>query len=324
MIIFDYDKYIKDIKKNGIGATDIRANTKINDVLTDLIFNTTYKKGKIINKVKEIASDYYRGLPEKIIIDKLSESYDETKIKKYIYDNSEMFFGALKRTDIIQNCKITKSEYRKYRNDIEKYLEYQDIGKKVLTLYKSEMETINSLENDKLQRLAFALLVAFKYHSYHRVLGGEIKYYKTKVDFLSDAYALADFRKVSGTTRNKLLYELNKRGLVYYWKKDNETYKYQPLDSDRTRWIAFNNMSIPFCVEAKGTQDTEEVFMQMTNYDDIMLYLRYYQGDADVTTCECCGTPILKSGNAKRYCSDCADAMKKASDKARYDRKRAI
>ena len=285
MIIFDYDKYIKDIKKNGIGATDIRANSKINDVLTDLIFNTTYKKGKIINKVKEIASDYYRGLPEGIILDKLSESYDAIKSKEQDVNKAE---------------------------------------KKILTLYKSEMETISSLENDKLQRLAFALLVAFKYHSYHRVLGGEIKYYKTKVDFLSDAYALADFKKVSGTTRNKLLYELNNRGLVYYWKKDNETYKYQPLDSDRTRWIAFNNMSIPFCVEAKGTQDTEEVFMQMTNYDDIMLYLRYYQGDADVTTCECCGTPILKSGNAKRYCSDCADAMKKASDKARYDRKRAI
>lgn len=285
MIIFDYDKYIKDIKKNGIGATDIRANSKINDVLTDLIFNTTYKKGKIINKVKEIASDYYRGLPEGIILDKLSESYDAIKSKEQ---------------------DVTKGE------------------KKILTLYKSEMETICSLENDKLQRLAFALLVAFKYHSYHRVLGGEIKYYKTKVDFLSDAYALADFKKVSGTTRNKLLYELKNRGLVYYWKKDNETYKYQPLDSDRTRWIAFNNMSIPFCVEVKGTQDTEEVFMQMTNYDDIMLYLRYYQGDADVTTCECCGTPILKSGNAKRYCSDCADAMKKASDKARYDRKRAI
>lgn len=285
MIIFDYDKYIKDIKKNGIGATDIRANSKINDVLTDLIFNTTYKKGKIINKVKEIASDYYRGLPEGIILDKLSESYDAIKSKEQDVNKAE---------------------------------------KKILTLYKSEMETISSLENDKLQRLAFALLVAFKYHSYHRVLGGEIKYYKTKVDFLSDAYALADFRKVSGTTRNKLLYELKNRGLVYYWKKDNETYKYQPLDSDRTRWIAFNNMSIPFCVEAKGTQDTEEVFMQMTNYDDIMLYLRYYQGDADVTTCECCGTPILKSGNAKRYCYDCADAMKKASDKARYDRKRAI
>ena len=285
MIIFDYKRYIKDIKKNGIGATDIRANTKINDVLTDLIFNTTYKKGRIINKVKEIASDYYRGLPEQIILEKLSTSYDAIKAN---------------------GKDIAKGE------------------KKILTLYKSEMEIISSLENDKLQRLAFALLVSFKYHSYHRVLGGEIKYYKTKVDFLSDAYTLADFKKVSGTTRNKLLYELNNRGLVYYWKKDNETYKYQPLDSDRTRWIAFNNMSIPFCVEAKGTQDTEEVFMQMTNYDDIMLYLRYYQGDTDVTACECCGTPILKSGNAKRYCSDCADAMKKANDKARYDRKRAI
>ena len=64
--------------------------------------------------------------------------------------------------------------------------------------------------------------------------------------------------------------------------------------------------------------------MQMTNYDDIMLYLSYYQGDADVTTCECCGTPILKSGNAKRYCSDCADAMKKASKHTSYDLKKAV
>ena len=284
MIIFDYEKYIKDIKKNGIGATDIRATSKINDLLSDMIFNTTYKKGKAIEKVKNVASEYYRGLPEKIILDKLSESYDTIKIN-----------GKDK----------TKEE------------------KKILTLYKSEMETINSLDDDKLQRLAFALLVAFKYHSFHRD-HGVVKYYKTKVDFLADAFSLADFTKVSGTTRNRLIHELIQRGLLYYWKKDNETYKYQPIDADRKRWIAFNNMSIPFCVEVKGTQDDEEVFMQMTNYDDIMLYLRYYQGDEEVTTCQCCGTPILKSGNAKRFCSDCADASKKASNKTIYSMKKAV
>ena len=144
-------------------------------------------------------------------------------------------------------------------------------------------------------------------------------------DCLADIFVLADFGSVSGTTRNKLSNELVKKGLLYYYPKINPTYKYQSFDDvDHKRWIAFNNMSIPFCVEVKGTQETEEVFMQMTNYDDIMLYLRYYQGDADVTTCECCGTPILKSGNAKRYCSDCADAMKKASDKARYKLKKAV
>lgn len=285
MIIFDYKKYLKDVKKNGISATDIHATHKINDLLNDMIFNSPYKKGKVINKVKDIASDYYSGLPDEIIIDKLSESYDAIKIN---------------------GQDLTKGE------------------KKILTLYKSEMETINSLPDEKLQRLAFASLVAFKYHSYHHVMG-DVEYYKMVEDCLADIFVLADFGSVSGTTRNKLSNELVKKGLLYYYPKINPTYKYQSFDDvDHKRWIAFNNMSIPFCVEVKGTQDTEEVFMQMTNYDDIMLYLRYYQGDADVTTCECCGTPILKSGNAKRYCSDCADAMKKASDKARYKLKKAV
>lgn len=285
MIIFDYEKYLKDVKKNGISATDIHASHKINDLLNDMIFNSTYKKGKVLKKVKDIASDYYNGLPEDIILDKLSESYDAIKIS---------------------GQDLTKGE------------------KKILTLYKSEMETINSLPDEKLQRLTFASLVAFKYHSYHRVLE-KVEYYKMVEDCLADIFVLADFGSVSGTTRNKLSNELVKKGLLYFYPKINPTYKYQSFDDvDHKRWIAFNNMSIPFCVEVKGTQDTEEVFMQMTNYDDIMLYLRYYQGDEDITTCECCGTPILKSGNAKRYCSDCADVIKKASDKARYNLKKAV
>lgn len=284
MIIFDYDKYLNDVKKNGISATDIHATHKINDLLDDMIFNTTYKKGKVIQKVKDIASDYYNGLPEDIVFDKLSESYDAIKVK---------------------GQDITKGE------------------KKILTLYKSEMETINSLPDEKLQRLAFASLVAFKHHSYHRVLDN-VEYYKMVEDCLADIFNLADFGMVSGTTRNKLSNELVKRRMLYFYPKINPTYKYQSFDEDRKRWIAFDSLSIPYCVEVKGTQDIEEVFMQMTNYDDIMLYLRYYQGDEDVTTCECCGTPILKSGNAKRYCSDCADKMKKASKKANYELKKAV
>ena len=112
MIIFDYEKYIKQIKKDGIGATDIRANEKIDTILMDMIFNTTYKKGKIINKVKDIADDYYKGLPENLILDELSEAYDSIK----------------------ESGKNTITD-----------------EKKVLTLYKSEMEQIVSLPDEKLQ-----------------------------------------------------------------------------------------------------------------------------------------------------------------------------
>ena len=280
MIIFDYEQYLKNVKKDGIGATDIHATTKINDLLTDMIFNTSYKKGKIINKVKDIASEYYSGLPDEIVVQKLSESYDEIK-------NGD--------------SKPKTSE------------------KKVLTLYRSEMEIIDFLPDEKLQRLAFAALVAYKHRACHYVFD-KIEYYKMVDDCLSDIFALADFEKVSGATRNKLAHELVKRGLLIYYPKINQTYKYQSFD-DVKRWIAFNRISVPFCVEVKGTQDDEEVYMHMTNYDNIMLYLRLYQCDEEVTVCESCGTPILKSGNAKRFCSDCADASKKASDKARYQKK---
>ena len=277
MIIFDYDRYLKNVKKDGIGATDIHATTKINDVLTDLIFNSTYKKGKIIKKVKEIANDYYDGLPDDIVEQKLSETYEDIKNRE-----------------------------QKEKPD----------AKKILTLYKSEMETIVSLPDEKLQRLAFALLVAFKHRACHYVFD-KIEYYKMIDDCLSDVFVLAEFEKVSGSTRNKLAHELVKRGLLLFYPKVNDTYKYQSFD-DVKRWIAFNRISVPFCVEVKGTQADEEVYMKMTNYDNVLLYLRLYQGDEAVTTCDCCGTPILKAGNAKRFCSDCADASKKASDRKRY------
>ena len=276
MIIFDYEKYLKKIKNDGVRATDIHASKKIDAILTDMIFNSTYKKGQVLKRTKNIADDYYKGLPDDIAIDQLSAKYDEIKNTRF----------------------QPKTE------------------KKILTLYRSEMETIDSLPNDKLKRLAFASLVAFKYLSYHEVMG-EVKYNRYIAECMSDIYDIAQFDTVSGTERNRMQNELVKHGLVTYWIKENKHYRFDPS------WIAFTRFSVPFCVEVKGTQAHEEVYMNMTNYDDIMLYLRYFQGDENVTICECCGTPILRSANGKRYCSDCADQRKKSSDRTRYKNRKA-
>ena len=286
MIVFDYQKYLKDIRKNGIQATDIHASAKISDLLSDLIYNSSYKKGKIIKMVSESASDYFRGVPEDIVVSEIADNYDSIK-------NS-----GLDRT---------KKE------------------KKILKLYESEMAIISALDDEKLQRLAFGCLVAFKFHSCHRVFD-KVEYHRYVADCLNDAFALANFGSVSGAIRNKLTHELIQRGLLYYYPNTNPTYKYQQFNkkSNKKRWLAFNIMSVPFCVEVKQTQDEETVFIEMRNYDDVLLYLRYYLGDEKVTTCEGCGTPILKSGNAKRYCSDCAEQMKKQNDKERYQASKVV
>ena len=59
MIIFDNEKFLADIKKNGIGETDPDAKFKINYLIEDMVFNTSYRKNKIIEKVKSIASPYF-------------------------------------------------------------------------------------------------------------------------------------------------------------------------------------------------------------------------------------------------------------------------
>lgn len=284
MIIFDYKKYLKDVKRDGIKATDPFANSKIDMLLTDLVFNSTYSKNSIITKVRKVATDYYNGLPDDLVIQELTDSYKRIKDK-----------GA-----------ATQEE------------------KKVLTLYRSEMETIAQLKDEKLQRLAFASLVAFKWHAQHDVFG-ETEYYKMIAECMSDIYQLAHFESVSGTTKNKLQHKLSELGLVQYRMKTNSAYRYQPIDDgSRKRWIAFTQFTVPFCVEVKGTQDDEEVFMQMKNYDDVLLYWRLFQGDPKVTTCACCGSPIEITTNSKLYCSTCAEEMKKQQDNARYKAKKAI
>ena len=284
MIIFDYQKYLKDVKKNGITATDPFANSKIDMLLTDLVFNSTYSKNSIIKKVRKVATDYYNGLPDDLVVQELTESYKRIKDK-----------GA-----------ATQEE------------------KKVLTLYKSEMETIAQLKDEKLQRLAFASLVAFKYHSYHYIYD-EVAYYKMVAECMSDIYQLAHFESVSGSVRMKLQHKLSELGLVQYRMKTNTAYRYQPIeDGNRKRWIAFTQFSVPFCVEVKGTQEDEEVFMEMRNYDDVLLYWRLFCNDPKVTKCTCCGSPIEITTNSKLYCSTCAEEMKKQQDNQRYKAKKAM
>ena len=81
MIIFDYKKYLKDVKRDGIKATDPFANSKIDMLLTDLVFNSTYSKTSIIKKVRKVADDYYNGLPDELVIQELTDSYKRIKDK---------------------------------------------------------------------------------------------------------------------------------------------------------------------------------------------------------------------------------------------------
>lgn len=281
MIIFENKKFLEEIRKNGIGATDQYAKFKINYLISDLVLNSSYRKNKIIGIVKNLASEYFHGLPENLIINELNEFYDNAK------------------------ARILEQDFTDNHKD------------KIITLYESEMKTIAKLKDDKLMRLAFAALLLHKFQGQYLIDGNE-KYRKYIYSCKADIYRIAQLKSISGTTKDKLWKQLSDLGLVQYHAQTNASWIFHP------DWIAKELFTVPFNVNLKEDKSHEKVYKHVTNYDDVLLYLRYWLKDDNIIECADCGCPIVRTANAKCLCSNCAAKRKKASDNARYKRKLAI
>ena len=82
MVIFDYEKYIAQIKETGISATEKNANQKISLLMQYYIDNTDYSKGVIFNQVKKIAKEYFDGLSTDIVNKELNIIFEKVKQHK--------------------------------------------------------------------------------------------------------------------------------------------------------------------------------------------------------------------------------------------------
>lgn len=280
MIIFEREKYLDDIRKNGIRANDQNAKFKINYLISDLVLNSSYRKNKIISIVKSLASDYFQNLPDRLVDKELEEFYENARER-------------ILEQDFAENHK-----------------------NKIITLYESEMETIAGLKDDKLMRLAFAALILHKFTGQFIIKGNE-KYCTSVKACEADIYRIAQLN-VSGTTKKKLWKRLSDLGLVRYYVKTNSAWRFQP------NWMAMTLFVVPFNVDLREDKTNENVYKKITNYDDVLLYLRYWLGDENIIECADCGCPIVRNANAKRLCSNCAKKRKKVNDNGRYRHKLAI
>lgn len=272
MISFDDSKMIEDIKKNGITANDKTGNYKLKMITQYFLSNTSYSEKGIIDRVKKIASDYYKGL---------GDSFRESDIKRII--------ETVKQKAVSIN------------------------PKKTITLYESEMERIAAIKDENMQRIMFSALVCFKHESQHEE-NGKIVYFNSIQECKADIYRYADIPNVSGSNRNIMMKKLSDMGLIKFFVLKNKDHKW-----NQTSWVAMTRYTVPFCVDIIPDKSKEKKWMDVTNYEDILLYWRLYKQDKDVTVCQNCGCPIIR-GKSKRYCSDCASSLKKKSDKTRYEK----
>lgn len=279
MIVFEPQKFLSEIRRNGIKSKDKNAKFKINYLMTDLIINSKYHKNKIIDMVEDLASDFFEGLPSELINKEIEEIYDNVKAQVNEQECAEKF------------------------------------KKKVITLYESEMETIASLKDVKLMKLAFATLVLHKFTGQFYVNGKE-KYYTAVKSCEADAYRIAGLENnISGTTKKKLWKTLSEMDLVKYYIKTNPAWRFYP------NWIAMTLLTVPFNVDIQNDQSSEKIYKKINNYDDVLLYLDFWLKKDGFVECVDCGCPLRETSSTKRLCSNCASERKKASDNARYMKK---
>jgi hypothetical protein len=275
MIVFEYGKYLKQIKRDGIAATDRNARAKIIAIMENLIANSTYCKGKILKIVKKIAADYFDGLPAELVELELSEYYESLK------------------------ARVEKGDYEPAHDD------------KTIKLYQSEMRTIASLKEDKLMRLAFAALIVHKWLGQNKDESGCYRF----VEFAeADIYRIARLETSSSVTKDRLWNILIEKGLVAEKIKTNSAWAYNP------EWIAIHLFSVTFNVDIEVEKSDNAVFKTITNYDDVLNYLRFWLKDDNLVECADCGCPIDKGFGLmpKQYCSNCATRRKSEGNKARY------
>lgn len=192
--------------KNGLKENERNANRKLFLVARYLIENTKYKPSVIKKNLKRYAKKYFEGLSDDII---------DSEIEW-------IFNGANNGKNLIEESGGTDDPENEPKIDYTEARGYFDL--KELTLYKSEMECINKLD-EELQELAFAFLVLNKYQGY-----------KWIYECNADAYKICHWDKKgngkSQTTKNRLIYRLVEEKIISFYCSTNKAYSYNKS------WIA--------------------------------------------------------------------------------------
>lgn len=150
------------------------------------------------------------------------------------------------------------------------------IGNTKIDFYKSELEFICSIEQNRLKKIAFGTFVYYKLKS-----NGNNDY----ISFNHSAICQLGKLSIKKSERDELLERLSEIGCIDICGK-----KYR----------------IPYCKNG----DKSDIYKTISSYtidENFYLLLEEYEGNKNVLTCEKCGSLILSNKNrTKRYCDYCS------------------
>jgi len=207
--------------------------------------------------------------------------------KQAIYSINDFFtkyykgYNSVQWIDTIE--KIVKS--------IHKSKDYELFVVDKIEITNNELETIKKINNGRLEKLAFTLLVYAKIYN---------KLNKNNTNWINEEhkYIFSDAKVVVKIEeQGKMIHKLGELGLV-----------------EVSRKVDCTNIKINFADE------NSDVGIEITDFRDfVYLYLKW-KGE-NIGFCEECNVPIrITNGNLK-YCKSCAKKMQRAWDRE-YQRKK--
>ena len=173
---------------------------------------------------------------------------------------------------------------------------------------KCEIEIINSIEDINTRNLLFVLLVYYKWATTQQPLYFFSKHNNVKMAVTNDVdiWKLAGLTKLKVADRYKICNQLISKGL---YVEDN--------------FKSHNYFYLPFACDAygEGGYGDSEVAICISNYNNILGELDYYNNPDGYKRCAECGVVIKKTRSPKKYCDTCAKSVKNKQNIKYYNDK---
>lgn len=275
----------------------------------------------------------------------------DTDIEKELTTVSKQFFEGMPNEYIEKSIQTIIGNV-KARISNDKNYKFNEGNEIPITIYYRELQEIESLNNEKLERLAFAFLVYYKWCGLEYAFKNKASNINQNVfiEKNSDVFKLAHItnENTSGNRKSEMLHMLVTKGLYRFYSKPSSDYMFTHKQIVTNLFyvpIAHEYMEnqIKYYQEQQSQANTEEdplklkklkeisqkldqlaqrinsdkVAFKITSFDDIILYYRHYKNDPNIINCSLCSCPIEKTNNRKKYCNDCA-AEKKREQNQRY------
>ena len=243
---------------------------------------------------------------QNLIKNKQFQTYRQKDIERYIlirYLSSEgMSSEEIKKE--LENFPLVGCEYLDkkeidliYNKILERALSVPLVTDISVTIYESEINIINSLEDENARKLLFMLLVYYKWAVNQQYLFFFSRYNDTKMVITNDMdiWKYAGLMKLRVAERYKLCNQLIIKGL---YVEDN--------------FKSNNYFYLPFSV------DEGNIALTISNYDNVIGEYYYYNDKDNYKRCSECGVVIKKTRSPKKYCDNCAKIIKNNKNKEYY------